>query len=88
MVNKAHYTRDHHGRATTNLGGAFFGSDSIFSSHHIRHQSWVSLKMELEKEGAFFFFWFSRLRKRRKKRRFWVHPISKDRSRKGIFYTL
>jgi hypothetical protein len=43
--------------------------------------------MELEEAGALIFL-FSRLRERRKKRRFWVHPILKDRSTKGIFYTL
>jgi hypothetical protein len=41
----------------------------------------------LEKAGALIFF-FSRLSKRRKNRRFWVHPILKDQSTKGIFYTL
>jgi hypothetical protein len=84
---KASYTRGHHGRATTNLGGAFPGSDNIFSSHQTCHQSWVSFKMKLEEASALILL-FSRLRKRRKKRRFWIHPILKDRSTKGIFYTL
>jgi hypothetical protein len=52
---KASYTRGHHGRVTTNLGDSFAGSDNIFSSHQIRHQSWVSLKMELEEAGALIF---------------------------------
>jgi hypothetical protein len=51
--------------ATTNFGGAFPGSENIYSRHQIRHQSWISLKMELEETGALIFL-FSRLRKRRK----------------------
>jgi hypothetical protein len=39
--------------------------ENIFSRYQIRHQSWISLKMELEEADAFIFL-FSRLRKRRK----------------------
>lgn len=42
----------------------------------------------MELEEAVGVIMFLRLRKRRKNRRFWIHPMLRDRSTKGVFYTL